>query len=422
MLTAEDFGIWNLILGLISYVMIEPVITYWTTREAARGEESARTAISFGQIFSLTGSLIYVVISFFMSKQSNIDQNVLLFAIILVPIMYLRNILYSINLGSKPQGTSYSLLISEIAKILSLLILFKFFGPHISDVIISIFTSQVIGVLILYVYTRKMIGKKIKQEFVKKWIRLSWLTLYTQVMVRVLVRSDILVFTAITQSVLGLAFYGAAAAIGSLSSFAGAISSAVYPKILEGKGGNFLQGNLTLLFYFSLPLTAISITFAKYALFVLNPIYEIASLVVVLVAIKTFFFTLNQTLEQFLRGSETVDMNFQSTHSDYLKSKLFTLPTARIIQYCIYLISLVLVLMFLNDNSNYKINQVIYWSLAALITEIPITIYLYIMTKRSFKIKIEYARISKYLLSSIIIFGLIFFLSDGFLKYNSDIF
>ena len=51
-LTADEFGTWALIGGLLSYVIItETTISYWTTREIARGNESGRTALFASGVF-----------------------------------------------------------------------------------------------------------------------------------------------------------------------------------------------------------------------------------------------------------------------------------------------------------------------------------------------------------------------------------
>jgi len=47
-LTPEEFGTWNLMGGLIIYVIIiEPITAYWVTREIARGKETGKTAVFF---------------------------------------------------------------------------------------------------------------------------------------------------------------------------------------------------------------------------------------------------------------------------------------------------------------------------------------------------------------------------------------
>ena len=44
--TAEEYGTWGVIIGLITYVMlIGPVVSYWSTRDTARNIQSGKQAI-----------------------------------------------------------------------------------------------------------------------------------------------------------------------------------------------------------------------------------------------------------------------------------------------------------------------------------------------------------------------------------------
>ena len=57
-LNPQEFGTWTLLYGLILYVtLIQPITSYWVTREVARGEKSAKTAILSSGMFSLTTPL-----------------------------------------------------------------------------------------------------------------------------------------------------------------------------------------------------------------------------------------------------------------------------------------------------------------------------------------------------------------------------
>ena len=59
-LTPEEFGEWGLIGALTGYVlMFSPVISYWNTREIARGENSGRTSLQTSTMFSLIAILGY---------------------------------------------------------------------------------------------------------------------------------------------------------------------------------------------------------------------------------------------------------------------------------------------------------------------------------------------------------------------------
>ena len=96
-LTIEEFGTWGLISGLFAYaVIISPVVCYWSTRETARGEKSGKTAVTTSSLLSFLGVTIYVIVAYFVAKQSNLDESVILFAAILLPVIFLNDILVAV--------------------------------------------------------------------------------------------------------------------------------------------------------------------------------------------------------------------------------------------------------------------------------------------------------------------------------------
>ena len=67
-LTPEEFGTWNVILSLVSYsLIIEPMISWWTTRDVARGEEIGKTAVITNGVSSIGGSFIFLVIAYLLT-------------------------------------------------------------------------------------------------------------------------------------------------------------------------------------------------------------------------------------------------------------------------------------------------------------------------------------------------------------------
>ena len=122
-LSPEEYGTWTLIGGLLVYVLILHYIeTYWLTRETARNNDSGKTAIFSGGIFSSIGILAYLLIATVVSLNSQVDMDVLLFAVILVPANFFYSILSAINYGWKPQSQSYGLIIIDIVKIPAVLL------------------------------------------------------------------------------------------------------------------------------------------------------------------------------------------------------------------------------------------------------------------------------------------------------------
>ena len=117
-LTPGEFGTWSLIGALIGYVLVvEPIISEWVIRETARGEKSGKTAIVSTGFFSIAAIGIYIIIAFFVGGQSDAEYEILFFAGMLIPPMFLSQILTTINYGWKPHRASYGNFVLQFSKI-----------------------------------------------------------------------------------------------------------------------------------------------------------------------------------------------------------------------------------------------------------------------------------------------------------------
>ena len=420
-LTPEEFGTWSLIGGLVFYILIfEPIVSYWSTREIARGTNSGGTAVFTSGLFSIPGILVYFVIAYFVGLQANVDQDILIFALILIPVMFLNRTLTAICLGWKPQVTSYGLLIFEIVKIPTALTFVYFLEMGVEGAIIATSLSYIGSIILLAVYAREKIRNKINFSLIKKWIKISWIPLFPGISGMIFML-NVTIFTFITGSVFGLAYYAAALAIAAFVAHAGLVSKALYPKFLEGGKKEYLQENLIRFFYFAFALTALSIVLAKPGLFALNPLYDIAVPVVIFLTLRAFLYTLYGIFGQSLQGIEKVDINEKSKFKDYLKSKLFFVPAIQLIKFSIYIVSLVTMLIILTPTYS-QINLVFYWFILSLAIEIPFILYMYKLLRKSFVLEIPLRNPLKYLISSIGVFGMIYFLMEKYLVYKISIF
>ena len=291
-LSIEEYGTWGLIIGLLAYgSILDSLVSVWVIRETARGVKSGKTATLLGTgIFSTAGVFVYIIAAFIVGLETQIDQSILLFAVILLPTRFLMKNLNSMNQGWKPQILSYANLISESIKIPSVLIFVLFLDMGVSGVILSILMASITGCIVHLILGRTKLKNKINIEFVKKWFKLSWIPLYGKI-ASVLLATDVIVFSIIVGSVEGVALMTAALVIANLVSFAKATSSSVESKLLEGGARGYLRENVSLLFYFIFPLAALSFTFAKPGLFALNPIYEIAVPIVIFMTLRVLFFS-----------------------------------------------------------------------------------------------------------------------------------
>lgn len=420
-LTPDEFGEWGLIGALTGYVLIMiPVISYWSPREIARGEKSGKTAFQSSILFSFGAILVYLIIAKLIGLQTELDLELLFLASIIIPVEFARKSLTNICLGFKPQGGEYGILVFEFTKIPVGLILIYFLDMGLAGAIITSALSSLASVIVLMIVARQQIKEKFDPRYIKKWLRLSWLPLYPKISTLVS-NSDITIFTILTGSVTGLAYWGVANAVARLVRHSSKINKALYPKLLSGGKKEYLEENITHVFYFAFPLAAISITFSRPTLFTLNPLYEVAVLVVLVLVPVIFLRTFTAIFTQALQGIERVDINEKATFKDYLKSKLFFLPTLGNIQRSIYFVSLVILLIIMIPRTESELDLIVYWAIISFITQLPFTIYHYFLVKREFHPKFNYKVIIKYLLVTIVVFSIIYFIMDEFLIYKKEI-
>jgi hypothetical protein len=421
-LSIEEYGMYNLIFGLIIYgLILDPIISYWATRETARNIQSQKTSIFFGSIFSIMGVGIYLIISYFLGEQQHVDQDLLFFGVILIPLMSMNRILNAINMGWKPQIVSYATFAIEISKVLMASVLIYFLDFAVMGIILALSFAQIASIIIQIFYAKEKIHNEIKIKFLKKWLKFSWIGMY-QTLSQVLYRSDVIVFTIISESVIGIALFSVSLVISRLTNNSMGISSTAYGKLLENGKQKILQNNFTRLLYFAIPLSAISITFAKPGLFVLNPIYEIAFLIVIILTVSMFFRNINQTFSLYLLGIEDVDKNPDSKPKDFIKSNLFKLPTIRITYQIVYYLFLISGLLIIKQQTNEPLILASYWAIVYLINDVPYSVHLYLIIRKKINFKFEFRPIFKYFLTSLGVFGFLYFLIEEYLIYNDNIF
>ena len=413
-----QYGTWGFIGGIVVYAtIIEPVITYWTTREVAREEKSGKTGIFAGLIFSGIGSIIYVISVLITVEQTDAEQSIVLLGIILVPVTFLNRVLTSITIGWRPQGVSYGQIVFGATQVFGALFFVYFMKMNVEGVILTVTTAYVISILFYINYNKKQLIDSIKIKFLKKWVNLSWISMYPALgdMIYAL---DIMVFSVITHSVIGLAFWTASTMLSIVISNAGLISRAVYSKLLQGKNTEFVQDNVRHLFYFAILFLGFTITFAKPGLFVLNPEYIVAEYIVIFLALKSFLYVISGNLRTFVTGIETVDTDKNSTFKDYFKSKLIIMSTLELIQSISYIVFLSITISILVLTVESQIELVTYWAGIALIVQIPISIGSIILFKKYFPFKFDYKAIIKFSIVAVFVFGITHLMMEEFLEYK----
>ena len=208
-LTQQEFGTWGLIGGITQYVIIfSTVIAYWSTRDTARKIDSGKTAIMGNVILSVTAMIVYILISYFLSSETKTDFGILLFSVILIPVMFFGGLFTAITLGWKPHVISYGLLGSAISQIIFSFLFVYYLDYGVNGVIMANFISHLINSMILLKYSYHKIVNKINSNYLKKWFKLSWISLYPSIPI-LIGALGISIYSVMTGSVTGLSFWTA---------------------------------------------------------------------------------------------------------------------------------------------------------------------------------------------------------------------
>jgi hypothetical protein len=421
-LDPKEYGTWGLIGGLVAYAsIIEPLISIWAARETARDIGSEKTAILSSILFSGGGVIIYIIAAFFIGHKVDVDQTAVFFGSILIPTIYLNRIFTAINVGWKPHIASYGQLSFAITEIILGIVLVHLLHMKIYGVIITVMVAYLVSIFILWAYAKDRIKGKLRIEFLKKWLKLAWLQTY-QTIGTTIPSFDVTIFSVLTGSVIGLAFWSAASVMTNFVKNSSPLILVANSRLLQGGNTKYLRETLTQFFYFSILFTSLAITFAKQGLFILNPLYQIAVPVVIIMSVQAFLNNLTSSILTLITGVEKVDLDEKSSFKDYFKSKLTFVSTFFLIQSLVYVIMLSVGLVLFMTSTNSRIDLLIYWSVIALISQIPFTIYSIILLKKHLGIMPDSASIIKYVLASCLAFGPVYFLMDKFLIYKNNVF
>jgi hypothetical protein len=398
---------------------VDPIVSYWSTRQAARGEQVGKTAMYVAGLFSAFGILAYFIISIILSDSLKIDFSILLLSTALVPLMFLHGALSGIAYGTKPHSEQYATMAFEFTKIPLGYFFVVFAQMGIYGALLTVILSNVIRIIILFLQLRKYLYGEFKLQFVKFWFKMSWLPMYGMIP-SFAITLDVIIFASISNSLTGLAFWTAGITIATLVTQSGTISQALYPKLIAVQKKEFAEVNLTRTLFFAIPLLALSIVLAKPLLHIINPIYIGASVIVYFLAARAFVnifvnFSFNVT-----RAFEQIDKKSDSTFKEYLKSKLFVIPTLTYIMSGIYLGSLIPILLLAPSNWS-EIELVQMWAMVFLGSHIPFAVYGLISINKNYGIKFPWINILKYSLVTLFASVVLFYLSETYLEYKISI-
>jgi len=94
----------------------------------------------------------------------------------------------------------------------------------------------------------------------------------------------------------------------------------------------------------------------------------------------------------------------------------------KLLTFVSYLVILVVALLLLKTTQMSDIDLVVWWSIIAIIPQIPFTLYLYYTARKKLQLKFESSLIIKYILIGVGVFVPLFFVITNYLEYNENVF
>lgn len=421
-LTPEELGLWTLIGSLVSYVVIvEPIVSFWTLRQIARNEKVGKTSTMTSGLLSIGAFIAYIIISFQVSSSLKADLFPIILASTLVPLTFVNNTLSAIGISHKPQGVSYAIVSFEVTKLpFGFVFVYLMETGLVGAILATIFATLAKTFVLLYVTREKLLGS-IKKEIMRFWFKLSWIPLYSNGSGFVFTL-DVLIFSLITNSFLGLAFWGVANAVANMVGHAGQISHAVYPKIIATQQKGFAEENLKRLMFFAIPMVAGSFVFAKPALHILNPLYIEGVYIIYFLSIRTLINILTNFFYNIISAYETIDINKGASFRQYVKSKLFFIPTLNYIMNGSYIALLTIFLISIRSQSFSDVHVIETWSIILLAVNTPFMIYGLLMVQKKHMFFFPSKSILKLSIAAFTSSIITFFIQEKTIVYEKSIF
>ena len=255
-LSQSELGVWGVLGSLMVYgLILDSIIGYWSTRESARNENSEKTAISFNQMFSVFGMGIFFISAILVGILEQSDFSILILVTLLIPIRYLQKIINAINLGWKPQNSSYGIITAEFTKIALGVFLIYFLQMGLAGLIITMIVAYSINTIIQIVFARQKIRNTINFGYIKKWIKIMWIPLFAR-LPSVIHESDKIIVMVMMDSVIVISYFVAAMIVASIVSSSTTISKVAYGKLLGSNDVKFLKDTISLHFFVAIPFVA----------------------------------------------------------------------------------------------------------------------------------------------------------------------
>lgn len=365
-LAPAQFGLWEVITTIVAFSAYPVgVVTYWATREVARGSAVGKTTLVVNQLASLVGVAIYLAFALLSYDVLHSNLAAFVLAIVLVPLAYWTQATGALLAGYDPAVNGYSLLLSEPTKLIVVYPLLFQFRLGIYAIIIAIAASYLVqGTYTTYKLWPTAAGK-LDLSLGRKWLGL-WHVPSLGTLNYLLGMADTFVASLAQGATILAGYYQAAFQISTVIAYGQYLSVALYPALLRRQSEKLAGEILEFSMLFGIPMAAGVISLAPQILYLLRPEYASVSSALVILAISSLVLLFSSVIDQTLTGRETADLAHEGRAGRIIRSDLMFVPVANLVFVCGY-IAVVFVIGLLGSGGQVPLSLLAaYWALAQL--------------------------------------------------------
>lgn len=345
-LPIEDFGIWQYFSSVLTYFVIPAsVINFWATRDAGREKAVGRTTLQLSFFISLLSFLLFLALvnlNFFI--RADVSNTVVYILAFWIVAYFVTTSAEAVNYGLNPTLNIISSIVFESTKLFFAILLVVILKLSLLGVILSIVLALFLEFMFFVVVNPNTLSGIFDRTLIRKWISNAWLPL-VNALPGFIASSDVIFLGYLlgSNSVISIAYFKAALTFGNIVGYAGAISFAIYPKILkEGidNSKHYIEDIISLTNMFGIPMMVGAIILSEPLLCILREEYSVARTALILLSVSSLLGANRSIFTSVLLGSEKADEKVSSFSKELINSFLFKLPVIDSLNSLLYVITL----------------------------------------------------------------------------------
>ncbi|MDA4127208.1 MAG: hypothetical protein OK452_08430 [Thaumarchaeota archaeon] len=341
------------------------VVSYWATRDVARGKMVGRTALAAGGLMSSLGLVLYFAFTLVTYPRINASVLPFLLGALLVPLSYWSAVANSLVGGFRPGVYGYSLVISEVAKLLAAYEALYVYRLGINGVIIALMAAYLVQSLVSTYFVRLTATEKFDFAQTRRWSRLAWLPLLSYLPSVLAVADTVVVAVAFGPAIVG--YYQVAFILASVVGYSSALAFSLYPMLLRGGGERLPSVTVEFSLFFGLPMTVGCFVLAGPLLFLFGTKYLPGAIGLAIMAPMFVLATISWIIDQTLLGTEKADVGERPSFAKLLRSNLLFVPVVNIVYAVSYLVLMFAVLSYSFSAGLSISTSVGYWAAVQLV-------------------------------------------------------